>query len=279
MPGQGPIAIHVMADSTGDTAARVARAIRMQYEDFDTRIVRHPRIRTDAVLRTAFDDIAASAEKVVVFSTLVNEALRTMLEELCDAHQIAHVELLAPAMAAMEHVTGIKPIREIRPVDIDADYFKKIQAMEFAIAMDDGQRPSALTDADIVLAGVSRTGKTPLSMYLGYLGYKTANVPLVPGVAPPTEIFDVEGWRVVGLTIDPERLTQIRQHRLQSMGAAGLTRGYTQMLAIYDELDQAKAIHRRLKCPVLDTTALALEEAAVRVIELTENRRRALTGA
>lgn len=274
-----PIAIHVMADSTGDTAARVARAIRVQYEDFDTRIVRHPRIRTAAVLRAGFADITAAAQNVVVFSTLVDDGLRGLLDDLCAQHRISHVDLLLPAMQAMERATGTAPRRTIRPVGIDADYFKKIQAMEFAIALDDGQRPESLGEADIVLVGVSRTGKTPLSMYLGYLGYKTANIPLVTGVRPPEQLFSVQPWHIVGLSIDPERLLHIRQRRLESMGAAGMTEGYSGLAAIYDELDHARSIQRRLGCPVVETTELALEEAAVRVIELVENRRRALTGS
>jgi len=273
-----PIAIHVMADSTGDTAARVARATRVQYEDFDTRIVRHPRIRTASVLRAAFEDIVDSDENVVIFSTLVDDAVRGLLNDLCAEHKISHVDLLLPAMQAMERATGAAPSREIRQVDMDADYFRKIQAMEFAIALDDGQRPESLPEADIVLIGVSRTGKTPLSMYLGYLGYKTANIPLVARVRPPEQLFEVDPWHVVGLSIDPERLLHIRQRRLQTMGASGRTTGYSQLAAIYGELEYAETIQKRLGCPVVDTTELALEEAAVRVIELVENRRRALTG-
>src|SRR5699024_6417480 len=166
--------------------------------------------------------------------------------DLCAEHRISHVDLLLPAMEAMERATGTAPRREIRPVAIDADYFKKIQAMEFAIASDDGQRPDSLAEADIVLVGVSRTGKTPLSMYLGYLGYKTANIPLVTGVHPPAPLFDVAPWHVVGLSIDPERLLHIRQRRLQSMGAAGVTAGYSELAAIYAELDHARSIQRRL---------------------------------
>ena len=279
MGNEVPIAIHVMADSTGDTAARVARATRVQYEDFDTRIVRHPRIRTTSVLRAAFADITGSDENVVIFSTLVDDGLRALLDDLCAEHKISHVDLLLPAMQAMERATGTAPRREIRPVDMDADYFRKIQAMEFAIALDDGQRPESLGEADVVLVGVSRTGKTPLSMYLGYLGYKTANIPLVAGVRPPEQLFAVDPWHIVGLSIDPERLLHIRQRRLQTMGAAGVNEGYSELVSIYDELDHAAAIQRRLGCPVLDTTELALEEAAVRIIELVENRRRALTGS
>lgn len=279
MGNEVPIAIHVMADSTGDTAARVARATRVQYEDFDTRIVRHPRIRTASVLRSAFADITAAEETVVIFSTLVDDGLRSLLDDLCAEYQISHVDLLLPAMQAMERATGTAPRREIRPVDMDADYFRKIQAMEFAIALDDGQRPESLGEAEVVLVGVSRTGKTPLSMYLGYLGYKTANIPLVAGVRPPEQLFNVDPWHVVGLSIDPERLLHIRQRRLQTMGASGVNEGYSELVSIYEELDHAAAIQRRLGCPVLDTTELALEEAAVRVIELVENRRRALTGS
>lgn len=279
MTAPAPISIHVIADSTGDTAARVARAAQVQYDAVDTRIVRHPRIRTSAGLRGAFGDITADVETAVVFSSLVDDGLRTLLNDLCAEHGFAHADLLLPALQTLERATGIAPHRQIRPVGVDRNYFKKIQAMEFAIALDDGQRPDSLTEADVVLVGVSRTGKTPLSMYLGYLGYKTANIPLVTAIPPPPQLFEVPSWRIIGLTIDPQRLATIRRRRYAAMGGVGAKDGYTDVAAIYTELDAAEAIHRKLGCPVLETTELALEEAAGRVIELIDNRRRTLDPA
>ncbi len=277
-PAAGPIEIHVMADSTGDTAARVARAAQAQYAGYDTRIIRHPRIHSGEGLRAVFDRLDTPARQVVVFSTLVDEGLRSLVTELCDQRRIAHADLLEPALSAMERATGAQPERVVRPVGVGEDYFTRIHAMEFAIANDDGQLTSSLHRAEIVLIGVSRTGKTPLSMYLGYLGYRTANIPLVAGIDPPAELFAVDRWRIVGLTIDPERLRAIRRRRVRALGTRGRQDGYAELAHIYDELDQVGTVQRRLGCPVVDTTSLALEEAAGRVIEIVDNRRRAALG-
>jgi regulator of PEP synthase PpsR (kinase-PPPase family) len=147
-----------------------------------------------------------------------------------------------------------------------------------ATSNDDGRLTSPLDQADIVLVGVSRTGKTPLSMYLGYLGYRTANIPLVAGIPPPRELFAVDRWKIVGLTIDPVRLQAIRKKRVMALGSTSGSDGYTELVRIYEELDEVTEIQRRLGCPIIDTTELALEEAAGRVLELIERRRMAALG-
>ncbi len=286
----------MIADATGDTAARVARAVQVQFTTHSVRIVRHPRIMTADGLRRVFETLE-HRRGVAVYSTLVDEGLRELVTELCNTMHIPHADLLGPAMDALEAASGDRAERvPARAVGVDADYFKRIAAMEYAVKNDDGQFLEGLADADIVLIGVSRTGKTPLSMYLGYLGYKTANIPLVPGIAPPAELFAIDRNRIIGLTIDPQRLAAIRGRRVQAMGmgggggagaavAAGIGKGrigraslgkskdgYSELARIYDELDEIGAIQRRLGCPVIDTTNVALEEAAGRVIELIDSR-------
>jgi regulator of PEP synthase PpsR (kinase-PPPase family) len=142
--------------------------------------------------------------------------------------------------------------------------------MEFAVRFDDGVGAGALRDADIVLVGVSRSSKTPLSIYLGYLGYKTANVPVVRGIEPPAELFELDPAKIVGLTIDAERLAAIRGARVRSLRGA---RRYAHLNEIYEELEYAEAIHRRLGCPVIEVSNLAIEETARRIIRLVEGRR------
>ena len=129
-----------------------------------------------------------------------------------------------------------------------------------------------MTEDDIVLVGASRSGKTPLSMYLGYLGYKAANVSLVPGIAPPAELFTVDRWRIVGLTMDAERLQIIRGQRVRTMGGFGTRDGYADLAQIYDEFDEVGQIQRKLGCPVMDTTGVALEEMASRILDLVVSR-------
>lgn len=273
------IEVHIIADSTGDTAARVARAAAAQYAGYDVRIIRHPRQSSADGLHDAFGRMHPERARTVVFSTVVDEVLRHLVAQLCAERGLPHADLLEPAVSALTSVTGQAPERVVRPVGVSEDYFKRVQAMEFAIANDDGNLQNHLREADIVLVGVSRSGKTPLAMYLGYLGYKTANIPLVPGIPVPDQLHEVERWKIVGLSIDPERLQQIRGRRLRAMGSVGVRRdGYTDLVKIFDELDEIGGVQRSLGCPIIDTTDIALEEAAGRVIELVERRKEAAEG-
>jgi regulator of PEP synthase PpsR (kinase-PPPase family) len=154
---------------------------------------------------------------------------------------------------------------------LDDTYFKRVEAIEFAVRYDDGLG-AGLDEAEIVLVGVSRTSKTPLSMYLGYLGHKTANVPIVKGIEPPSHLFEIDPAKIVGLTIDADRLGEIRRARILTMRSPN--RRYADLADIYDELDVAAAVHRRLGCPVIDVSELSVEETAMRIIRLVADRRR-----
>jgi len=206
----------------------------------------------------------------VLMYTLVDAELRDAMRQLCRSARVHYCDILGHPMEAVARVSGspaqMRP--GARPV-LDDQYFRRISAIEFAVRFDDGV-PAGLHDAEIVLVGVSRTSKTPLSMYLGYLGYKTANVPIVKGIKPPKELFEIDPSRVMGLTIDAERLVEIRTERARRLG--GSNRNYTELASIYEELDEAAAIHKRLKCPVIDTSELSIEETAARVIRLVEQR-------
>jgi hypothetical protein len=152
---------------------------------------------------------------------------------------------------------------------LDSHYFKRVAAIEFAVKFDDGLS-GGLEEADIVLVGVSRTSKTPLSIYLGYLGHKTANIPIVRGIEPPAALFTIEQAKIVGLTIEAGRLAEIRQERARNLGGA---KKYAQLVDIYSELEHAEAIHRRLGCPVIEITELSIEETSHRIIRLVDQRR------
>jgi regulator of PEP synthase PpsR (kinase-PPPase family) len=149
-------------------------------------------------------------------------------------------------------------------------YFRRIEAMEFAVKYDDGVG-AGLDEADVVLVGVSRTSKTPLSIYLGYLGHKVANVPIVKGIEPPKDLWEINPAKVVGLTIDPDRLAEIRRARVRTLGARN--RHYAELMEVYDELAEASRVHRRLGCPVIDISDLSIEETAHRIIRLVEARK------
>jgi regulator of PEP synthase PpsR (kinase-PPPase family) len=203
--------------------------------------------------------------------TIVKPELREAMRALCKRTKVHYCDVLGHPIDAIARVSGMaaRMTPGARPA-LDSTYFKRIAAIEFAVKFDDGVG-SGLREADIVLTGVSRTSKTPLSMYLGYLGYKTANVPLVRGIEPPPELFRTEPAKVIGLTIDAQRLHEIRTARARQMGAS--KRQYAELMEIYDELEHANAIHRRLGCPVLDVSEASVEETAHRIIRLVDRRR------
>jgi [pyruvate, water dikinase]-phosphate phosphotransferase / [pyruvate, water dikinase] kinase len=183
-----------------------------------------------------------------------------------------YCDLLGHPLEAVARVSGQPATMQPRAQPaLDSGYFKRMAAIEFAVRFDDGVAPQGLKDADIILVGVSRSSKTPLSMYLGYLGYKTANVPIVKGIEPPKELWEVDPARVVGLTIDAEALAKIRSRRARDMRSS--KRRYADLNDIYEELEEAEAVHRRLGCPVIEVSNLAIEETARRIIRLVEQRK------
>lgn len=155
---------------------------------------------------------------------------------------------------------------------LDEEYFKKVEAIEFAVRYDDGKNPAGFKKADIVLVGVSRTSKTPLSMYMAHKKYKVANLPLVPEVQLPHEIFEVPPYRLIGLIIDPYKLNSIRSERMKALGFSG-TANYTDIDRIEDELAYAKEVMRQLHCPVIDVSNKAIEETASRIMAIIQRNK------
>jgi regulator of PEP synthase PpsR (kinase-PPPase family) len=263
------VELHVVSDSTGETAARLVSALEAQFPDQEFEEIRHPRVETVEDLQLAVARM--KGRPAVVVYTLVEPELRESMRALCRRARLHYCDVLGHPIEAVARVSG--QAARMTPGArraLDSRYFKRIEAIEFAVKFDDGLG-QGLHDADIVLVGVSRTSKTPLSMYLGYLGYKTANVPIVKGIEPPPALFEVEPANVVGLTIDASRLAEIRQARARHMGAS--SRAYAELLEIYDELEEAVAVHRRLGCPVIEVSELAIEETAHRIIRIVEERR------
>lgn len=268
------VELHIVSDSTGDTASRVARAAQAQFSESPVEVIRHPRVTTVEGLTRAFAKIRSGNGGAAVFYTLIDRELREQARSLSQRHGIPSCDLLGPPLEALQAASGSEAeLVPGRPVALEPDYFKRVAAMEFAVKHDDGLSGEGLEEAEIVIVGVSRTGKTPLSMYLGYLGYKTANTPLVAGVEPPAALFRIDRRKVVGLTIDAERLQRIRGRRLRAIGGRGRN-DYADLARILAELEMAAQIQRRLGCPVIDVSNLAVEESALRVINLVEERSR-----
>jgi regulator of PEP synthase PpsR (kinase-PPPase family) len=264
------VELHMVSDSTGETAQRLVQALEAQFPDQEFLEIRHPRVETAADLQLAVERMRG--RPAVVVYTLVEPELRETMRTLCRSAKLHYCDLLGHPIDAVARVSGqaarMKP--GARPPLNDA-YFRRVSAIEFAVKHDDGVG-SGLHDADIVLVGVSRTSKTPLSIYLGYLGYKTANVPLVKGIDPPPELFTADPAKIVGLTIDAQRLAEIRDERVRWMRG---NRKYASLVEIYDELEYAAQVHRRLGCPVLEVSELSIEETAHRIIRLVEQRKAA----
>jgi [pyruvate, water dikinase]-phosphate phosphotransferase / [pyruvate, water dikinase] kinase len=264
-----PVELHIVSDATGETATRLVMALEAQFPDQQFEEIRHPRVETVEDLALAVN--RAKGRPAVVVYTIVEPELRGAMRDLCKRGRVHYCDILGPPLASIAKVSGVaaRMTPGARP-PLNASYFKRMAAIEFAVKYDDGLG-GGLAEADIVLVGVSRTSKTPLSMYLGYMGHKTANVPIVKGIEPPPELFEVSSGKIVGLTIDAGRLAEIRRERVRAMRAG--RRSYAEIGEIYEELEQASAVHRRLGCPVIDVTELSVEETALRIIRLVEQRR------
>ena len=257
-----PLTIHVLSDSLGETGEMVAVAVAAQFDDDGFRIERLPKVRTPEQLRETVR--SHCGEQCIFFYTFVDESLREEMRVLV-AEGVNAVDLLGPAVNLLMDVTGFRPTGIAGAIRrTDREYFDRIEAMEFAVRHDDGRNPEGLQEADIVLLGVSRTSKTPLAMYLAFKGWRVANVPLAHGTEPPQEIFELDPHRVFGLITTPDVLVEVRRARLREMGA--YVPGYAEREAVECELEEARAVMRKIGCLVVHTDDRAIEEAAQEII-------------
>src|SRR5438132_6238447 len=244
-----PVELHVVSDATGETAARLVQALEAQFPDQEFVEIRHPRVESEGDLHLAVNRM--KGRPAVVVYTLVKPELRDAMRTLCRRARLHYCDLLGQPIDAVARVSGMaaKMTPGSRP-PLNSAYFKRMEAIEFAVRFDDGVG-RGLHDADLVLVGVSRTSKTPLSIYLGYLGHKAANVPTVKGIAPPADLFRIDPSKIVGLMIDAKRLSEIRGERIRWMRG---DRKYASLLEIYEELEFAEQTQRRLGCPVIEVS-------------------------
>ncbi|ACQ69523.1 kinase/pyrophosphorylase [Thalassospira sp. MA62] len=252
--------VFVVSDSVGETCELVVRAASIQFHENAIDTLRIPFVEDE---QTIIDVVTqAKAQQAIIAFTLVNEEHRALLMRLGEEHQVKTVDLLGDLLDVLSGQLKEAPREKPGLIyRLDDDYFRKIEAMEFAVKYDDGRDPRGLKKADIVLVGVSRTSKTPLSQYLALKRYKVANVPLVPESRPPEELFDLPAERCVGLIISPEKLISIRMERLKSLGLKPEA-DYAQLERINRELEYARGIYERIGCDVIDVTNKAVEETA-----------------
>jgi len=261
----------VVSDSTGETAERVTRATLLQFPNHRIRLKIERRVRDRRAL-TAILESAAAQEAMVVF-TLVRPELRDHFNELASRLQVRHVDVIASLIHHVGHYLEADPMNiPTAELPLSPEYFRRVEALEFAVKSDDGKEPRNLDKADLVLVGVSRTSKTPLSTYLAGRGLKVANVPIVLGVALPKEIYELPGYRVVGLTIDVDQLRDIRKQRLQQLGMPA-DANYGLRDHVKAELEYAHSILRENpEWMVVDVTNCAIEETATIILEALKDR-------
>lgn len=261
------LSIFIVSDSLGETARALANACIYQFPNHDHwEFRRFSYINRVDLLDKVFEE-ARQTTAFLMFS-LVDEKLASYAEKRCQEEGFVYVDLLTNVIKAMASISGAKPLGEPGILRrLDNHYFKRVDAIEFAVKYDDGKDPRGILKADVILLGVSRTSKTPLSMYLADKQLKVVNIPLVPEIPIPKELSQVSPKRIIGLTNSPEKLNHIRSERLKALGVSGAA-NYAKMDRILEELDYADAVMKSLSCPVINVAHKAIEETASIILEL-----------
>ncbi len=257
--------IYAVSDSIGETAEQVAKAVSKQFDivDFEIKII--PYINDNKTIDRVVEK--AKSENALIVFTIIVEELRNYLVMKAEQSDVTAVDVMTPILLPLIKQLGLAPKREPGLLrKLDDKYFKKVEAVEFAVKYDDGKDTRGIMLADIVLVGVSRTSKTPLSMYLAHKNIKVANVPLVPEVSLPEELFSISKRKIIGLTIDLEQLIRIRKERLKSLGLKD-TANYANMERILEEIEYSNQIMKKLNCRIIDTTNKAVEETASIILD------------
>jgi [pyruvate, water dikinase]-phosphate phosphotransferase / [pyruvate, water dikinase] kinase len=262
--------IYVVSDSVGETAELVTKAAISQFNGADVTIKRFPYVED----KENIDEVIALAklDEGMIAYTLVKPEMRSYMKEKADKEGLYAYDIIGPLMDQLQILCGKTPLFEPGLVRrLDEDYFKKVEAIEFAVKYDDGRDPRGILKADIILIGVSRTSKTPLSQYLAHKRLKVANVPLVPEVDPPEELFLVSPEKCFGLKISPEKLNEIRRERLKSLGLNDQA-NYANIERIKEELTYFETIVEKIGCPVIDVTNKAVEETANVILNIYQKK-------
>ncbi|MFN8791568.1 MAG: pyruvate, water dikinase regulatory protein [Bdellovibrionales bacterium] len=263
--------IYIISDGSGETAATMIRAALVQYQQPDIQIVRCKNVRTETQAEAIIEE-CYNRRGVVVY-TVASPQMRLRIKEAATEKGLLSYDLLGPLLEVLDQYFGVTSGSRVNVLrTTDEMYFKRIEAIEYTVKHDDGKVLSDLDKADIILVGISRTSKTPLSIFLSHKGWKVANVPLVPGSPLPEELFKVDQRRVVGLIIDMESLQRIRKNRLEKFGQD--TGGeYASMAQISKEIEYAEQLFKQnRRWPVFNVTERALEETASEIVRVIAAR-------
>lgn len=256
--------IYIISDSTGETAENYINSVITHFPKTKMEILRKPNVDSEEKVEKILKSMPE--EKSIIIHTLGYKPLADYLNKRAEEEGIQTMDILSPAIDKFEEITGQKALREEKLTrQLSKDYFSMIDAVEFAVKYDDGRDTRGLVHADIVLMGVSRTSKTPLSMLLATKDYKVANLPLVPEIKLPREVYRVDPERIIGLIIDPEKLSEIREERSRNLGLDSHAE-YFNKERIYQELAYAREIFDELDCKVIDVSTNTIEETATEII-------------
>jgi [pyruvate, water dikinase]-phosphate phosphotransferase / [pyruvate, water dikinase] kinase len=278
MPKRGPnyFHLHLISDSTGETLLTVARAAAAQYTSVVPVEHMHPLVRSNKQLDRVLTEIEATPG--IVLYTLLEETLVERLEKACRELGLPYLSILGPVLNLFQSYLGGHSEHRVGAQHVlNTEYFKRIDALNFTMLHDDGQHVEGMEQAEVVLVGVSRTSKTPTSIYLANRGVKTANFPLVPGVPIPPQLESLAQPLVVGLTASPERIVQIRQNRLLGLNAQHDADQYVDREAVAAEVAAARKLCGKHNWPIIDVTRRSIEETATEVMALLADRRRMAT--
>ncbi len=263
--------VHLVSDSTGETLNAMARAVCARFENVLPIEHIYALVRSPRQLERALTDIEAAPGMVI--HTIVDDDLRAALEEGCRKLDMACIAALDPLVSALSRYLGASLTRRVGAQHaLDNDYFNRMDALNYAIGHDDGQGGQDLDQADVVLVGVSRTSKTPTCIYLAHRGVRAANVPLVPGRPPSEKLLTLKNALIVGLTISPDRLIQIRRNRLLTI-KEDRESSYIDIEAVREETVLARRLYERMEWPVIDVTRRSVEETAAAVLNLLNGGR------
>jgi regulator of PEP synthase PpsR (kinase-PPPase family) len=265
--------VFVLSDGTGETADKLVQAALVQFPEHDPPVSRFKSLKSEAQIHGILEE--AKTQNATLVYTVARNDLRTCVEKRAQELGLRAIDLLGPILNGFADMLGAEPQHRSGILhEVNEEYFKRIEAIEFTVKHDDGSHPDKLGEADIVLVGVSRTSKTPLSIFLSHKGWKVANVPLVKGIEPPQALFEIDQNKIIALLIDPEMLSKIRRERLSRMGRDP-TGSYASLQHIRDEIEWVRQIYaRNRRWPVYDVTNKALEETAAEIERTIAARRR-----
>ncbi|KEG21273.1 pyruvate, water dikinase regulatory protein [Bartonella bacilliformis] len=257
--------LHMVSDATGETLISAGKAVASQYSTIQPIEHIYPMIRNKTQLQRVIDEI--KREPGIVLYTIINQEIKQLLSRECTKIGVPCAAVLDPVLNVFQSYLGTpKNLRVSAQHDLSTDYFRRIEALDFTIEHDDGQYPDDLFNADVILVGISRTSKTPTSIYLANRGIKTANVPLIPGIDLPKALLEGKNSLIIGLIASAERISHVRKNR--ELGKDVSIESYTDRVNIAEELTYAKRICERFGWPIIDVSRRSIEETAAAVFEL-----------